>query len=599
MLEVARRILAEAGRPLSARKILELAEQAGGAGTPLDLAGLREALEGAPGVKEVRRGVFGLVEEAPPAPVVEADDSDSEDRKRRRRRPKAKELLGDEPVAALSVEDAVAQAEAAVDTESHRRTLWTQVRDRAAAAVTDEALPPVPQLAPPVEDEGRAGRGRRARQEGRGRRSERGGDEPLAAAPVAAAPVVAAPVVAAPVVAAPVAPVAKAPPVAKAAPRAVEKAREEAPRIDKPRENAKESKSLRDALRARLKAWASALPKVVKVAIPKPEPLTPTPRKVADNSAADILARLSARRRVRPAQAVPQPVVAAPVVAAPVVAAPVVAAPVVAAPVVAAPVVAAPVVAAPVAAAAPPREETRPPRPAEEGLAAQVRGVLLAEDRTASMRRIAERLGEEAGAVRAAVVADNARHAAAGQRSLFVLLPDGSVGLSEWTLTERYLDLEEKIQHALAEQEEMVRRDLLDRVANLSDAAFEQVVTLLLERLGHDDVRTVHRQGSTLALLTHRDGEPVAIVARRARSVVGLETVQALEASLPRFHADRGLLVTVGEFDDKARQAARKASVQLLDGAAFARALYTHDIGVSRHQPTFRYPDAAFFAGLG
>jgi hypothetical protein len=405
-----------------------------------------------------------------------------------------------------------------------------------------------------------------------------------------------------------VAPVAKATPVAKAAPRAAEKAREEAPRIDKPRENAKESKSLRDALRARLKAWASALPKVVKVAIPKPEPLTPTPRKVADNSAADILARLSARRRVRPAQAVPQPVVAAPVVAAPVVTAPVVAAPVVAAPVVTAPVVAAPVVAAPVVAApvvavpvvaAPAREETRPPRPAEEGLAAQVRGVLLAEDRTASMRRIAERLGEEAGAVRAAVVADNARHAAAGQRSLFVLLPDGSVGLSEWTLTERYLDLEEKIQHALAEQEEMVRRDLLDRVANLSDAAFEQVVTLLLERLGHDDVRTVHRQGSTLALLTHRDGEPVAIVARRARSVVGLETVQALEASLPRFHADRGLLVTVGEFDDKARQAARKASVQLLDGAAFARALYTHDIGVSRHQPTFRYPDAAFFAGLG
>ncbi|MEZ4464138.1 MAG: hypothetical protein R3F43_06385 [bacterium] len=161
MLTVALQVLAKAGRSLSARKILELGEQEGLFAPVPTVEALRAALEEAAeagGLREVRRGVFDRPTTPPPAPAraeraparaeraperaperADRDDDDGDDRRRRRRRPKAKELLGEEPVAALSVEDAVAEAEQSSDASSLRRKLWDKMRDGAAAAV-GEAL---------------------------------------------------------------------------------------------------------------------------------------------------------------------------------------------------------------------------------------------------------------------------------------------------------------------------------------------------------------------------------------------------------------------------------------------------------------------------
>ncbi|MEZ4471632.1 MAG: restriction endonuclease [bacterium] len=144
-----------------------------------------------------------------------------------------------------------------------------------------------------------------------------------------------------------------------------------------------------------------------------------------------------------------------------------------------------------------------------------------------------------------------------------------------------------------------MRHAVLERVADLSDGAFEQIISLLLERMGHEAIRVVHRGAGVVAMLTRRDDETVAVVARRGRTTVGADTVEALEGNLPRFDAALGILLTVGRFDDKARAAGRRGGVRLVDGQGLSRLLYTHGVGFARHQPIVRYVDAALFASLG
>ncbi|MCB9542802.1 MAG: restriction endonuclease [Myxococcales bacterium] len=214
----------------------------------------------------------------------------------------------------------------------------------------------------------------------------------------------------------------------------------------------------------------------------------------------------------------------------------------------------------------------------------------------------------EGGAVglRAALLAENARRDQAGLRAPFVVQYGGEIGLSEWGLSARYRALEAQVQEALAEQRELVRRDLLGRVGDLGDAAFEQVVVMLLERLGHHAVEVVHRQPGSVALTMARDAEAagpekIAVVARRSWNPISADTVRRLRDTLVHFEADSGLVLTVGTFAPAARSEAKldgQAHVRLIDGAGFAALLHDHGIGLASHQPVMRYVDVAFFASL-
>ncbi len=214
--------------------------------------------------------------------------------------------------------------------------------------------------------------------------------------------------------------------------------------------------------------------------------------------------------------------------------------------------------------------------------------------------------GSESRGVRAALLAENARRSAAGLRAPFVVYFNGTVGLSAWGLSERFLQLEETIQAATAEQREIVRRDLLARVAGLGDTAFEQVVVMLLEQIGYANVRVVHREaGGNLALLaTYDQGSAAltsAVVARRAWKTIGRDTVRALREGLAQFGASRGVVLTVGTFGPDARdEAARtdRPTLVLVDGAGLARLLYDQGIGLATVRPVVRSVDAAFFESL-
>jgi restriction endonuclease Mrr len=93
-----------------------------------------------------------------------------------------------------------------------------------------------------------------------------------------------------------------------------------------------------------------------------------------------------------------------------------------------------------------------------------------------------------------------------------------------------------------------------------------------------------------------------AVVARRAWTPIGRDTVRALRGSLHQFGASRGLLLTVGHFGAEAREEATLAdrpTLTLVDGAGFARLLYDQGIGLVTLRPVLRYVDAAFFESLG
>lgn len=261
-----------------------------------------------------------------------------------------------------------------------------------------------------------------------------------------------------------------------------------------------------------------------------------------------------------------------------------------------------------------PESERRAPTLAEVGPTSTLVSAALAALRghgsPMSMSALAEQVDAtaESGAVglRAALRADNVHRERAGLRPQFVAHYGGDVGLTEWGLSARYRALEKQIHEALAEQQELVRRDLLARVGDLTDAGFEQVMVMLLEQLGHHGVKVVHRQTGTVALTVSRplgggNSEAIAVVARRSWGPIKDGTIRRLRDSLANFGADSGLVVTVGTFAASARAEARQdglAHVRLIDGAGLAGLLFEHGIGLSSHQPVMRHLDVAFFESL-
>lgn len=549
MIDVALRILADAGRSLSARKILQAGEQDAlfdDVPTLTDLkAALKAAAEAGDGIRQVRRGVYAVDDgssapaKASPKPKAKAKPKAEEpaegDTRRRRRRQKPSDLVGETPGTALSVEEAVAEAEASDDAATLRANIWKKMRNRAA----EVAGVPLQESAP---------------------------------------------------------------------------APEEAPR----------PAGLRGVIAARLKAKLAA-EDAAWTPPPAPEPvelLEAAERLVEDDAEADLKARLAARWKANPLEAVP--VVRTPAKPKKAKKAKKADKPKKAdkadKPKKAAKADKPKAKSAPPARAAAPSEAPRPaPRRAERAtpaaeiaevlsaaktapetpdLAGQAYDALLDADVPLNGEALSERLEVSAGALRAAILAANASADADGRRAPFAISIDGRLGLTAWSLSRRYQELESRIEAALREQADLVRTDILERVTALSDAGFERVVAMLLERQGFNKVKVMQRNGSTIALQGRRNGDRAAIVAHRTGARLSAATVDAVRDSLPELKAAAGVVLTTGGFDASARDAARRTEVRLIDGPAFARALYAHGVGLASHRPVMAYMDGAFFAGL-
>lgn len=189
-------------------------------------------------------------------------------------------------------------------------------------------------------------------------------------------------------------------------------------------------------------------------------------------------------------------------------------------------------------------------------------------------------------------VSDNAARAELGFRPRF-RLSSGNISLTERGLPGRYLELEAMIEEAVAEQRELVKRQLVSRVAALSVDAFTALVERVLSALGHGEIEVVlGRPDSVLLTSVRPDGGKTACLARQGWQDIGEKTVRALRGGLEQLGADRGLVLAVGRFTDGAQSASVATNgpvVQIVDGAAFASLMTKQGIGVEIARPALLY----------
>jgi hypothetical protein len=522
-------LLSEAGRPLNVRRIASLGAERG-VFDDLEAAEaeVRRRLDSGlpPGIRQVRPGVLAW-SDVDAAEVVEAqdtsapvqtsggdDEEDADERAGRRRRRRMVDLLGSGPAAApVSLDEAVAAAEAAGhDPEAAHARLWAGLRARAAALIG----------AMPDDRPGRSVSAGPAPSSASTRRPEAHRPARVAAAttPVAAA---------------------TTPVVAATTPAAA---------ATTPPESESPAPVAADPTRDRLKARLRSRKPLVAEAETIPPPGLPTV------AALDPTPYLERRQTAEPP---PEAV-----------------------------------------------ERRTPTLPEAEfaGVAAEVLVLLRSRGERISLTGLAVALDydDSLASLRALLRAENARQVQSGLRAPFTWPNETDVGLSEWGLPARYLDLERTLGATLAEMREVARRELLARVVACTDEVFEQIVLEVLGRAGLEELAPVHRQaGGTLALLgRHRTlgDAPTAVLARRSTGVIGAATLEALRGALADFGATHGVVLTCGTFDDAARSSAARMEhgpLTLVDGHGLARLLYAHGVGTRTHAPVLRVPDPSFF----
>ena len=230
----------------------------------------------------------------------------------------------------------------------------------------------------------------------------------------------------------------------------------------------------------------------------------------------------------------------------------------------------------------------------------------------ASIRTLAEQLSRRgkassdpmlaAAQVASTVRADNLRRTALGQRPRFRFASQGRIALTDWSLSQDVLKVEQDALIAVERYRDASRKMLLRRLQELPGHAFIELALLALERVGMTQLRSVRRAGSAGGeahfAAVHKTGTDdirTALVIRKDGREIGRERVSDLRGALHHYGpAQAGWLVTTGQILSGARDEAgtpNAGPVALYDGLSFARLLEDHGVGVLRTQVTVAIPD--------
>lgn len=214
-----------------------------------------------------------------------------------------------------------------------------------------------------------------------------------------------------------------------------------------------------------------------------------------------------------------------------------------------------------------------------------------------------------AAQVAACVRADNLRRAAVGQRPRFRFASQGRIALTDWSLSQDVLKLEQEALIAVERYRDASRKMLLRRLQELPGHAFIELALLALERIGMTQLRSVRRAGSPGGEAhfagVHKTGTDdirTALVIRKDGREIGRERVSDLRGALHHYGpAQAGWLVTTGQVLSGARDEAgtpNASPVALYDGLSFARMLEDHSVAVLRTQVTVAIPDLDLLEAL-
>lgn len=216
--------------------------------------------------------------------------------------------------------------------------------------------------------------------------------------------------------------------------------------------------------------------------------------------------------------------------------------------------------------------------------------------------------GQLAGALAAAVRADNLRRADAGQRQRF-RVQGSRVALTDWLLDGELSRLERDLGALVERYREASRRLLLRRLQELPPRGLGELVMLLLERLGVTSLEAVRRPGSASSEL-HLSGRTtgplgelrVAVVVRRDGRELGRERVTEVRGALHHYGpAHAAWLVTTGQVLSGAREEAAApgaAPCTLIDGITLARLCEEHGVAVTSTRVSLALPDLELLESL-
>ncbi|MEI2776546.1 MAG: restriction endonuclease [Tetrasphaera sp.] len=121
---------------------------------------------------------------------------------------------------------------------------------------------------------------------------------------------------------------------------------------------------------------------------------------------------------------------------------------------------------------------------------------------------------------------------------------------------------------------------------------FEELIKLLLEEMGYDNVATTSPTNDkgvdvvgTIELGISAVRE--VLQAKRHKGTINQPVLDQLRGSLHRFNAVRGTIITTGRFSKGVEEAAFErgaAPITLIDGEKLVDLLVEHEIGVNRRQ---------------
>ena len=157
------------------------------------------------------------------------------------------------------------------------------------------------------------------------------------------------------------------------------------------------------------------------------------------------------------------------------------------------------------------------------------------------------------------------------------------------------------MQKALTQIRASVERDVLERLRQVSPLKFETLVLDLLHAMGYglnrESLKRVGGSGDGgidgIVPLDRLGLNKVYVQAKRWQGSVGSPEVQTFMGALQLHHADRGVLMTSGDFSKPAIDIAARAKgvIVLIDGAEMARLMVEFEVGAEHRAmkvPTLR-----------
>jgi ribonuclease E len=265
------------------------------------------------------------------------------------------------------------------------------------------------------------------------------------------------------------------------------------------------------------------------------------------------------------------------------------------------------------------RERKKFPPPAEvvfEWLAQRQSGAPLAEVADALFKKglVSDALIRDPHSLVQALLEDNRRRTEAGRKPAFIVdgdrctlveFPPPSAVAEEARSPQSTLGRPMNAAQLVGEGKRAVVRALRRRLADLETSGFEQMSSLLLDRMGMRDVRVAKRsKEGPLYLARQRRGVSdlrTAVKLVRGAREIARSDVQELRKDLAHYSAQFGLILAPGEAGRDARAeaaAAAQAPVALYAGDALAEELVALRVGVNVQMVEIADVDEAFFASL-